>query len=326
MFIVLEKKIKIILMVIIIMGTLVISLTVNLTIRKNISDHSVQLSQQHIKQQNQNLRLNMNLIEETSRLITENPVIIESLETTHFNDKVIPLLDSLRASNLNILGVTVYGENGILYLSSNAYNAPKFDKVKDIFDPLEKLSEKNSFWMVRLKNIPSFYNYNSVSKTGIFTCTICIKNNQGDPLGYVFIDTNINSIYDFYKPDDSGMFYNSSSIYIITSENKTLASPYNSSLSAGLQVADIKQTSSSGDKAYTLEKNRKSIITYNPIPNSSDTVAIITPLDINSQLGTLITVLLVLGFSFVLISFVLIKILSKSIIYPLTRLYESMQK
>ncbi|HHV99835.1 MAG TPA: hypothetical protein GXX36_09750 [Clostridiaceae bacterium] len=326
MFIALERKIKVFLIIIIIMAALINSLTVNLTIRKNIYDHSVQLSQQHIKQQNQNLRLNMNLIEETSRLISENPVIKESLETTDFSDKVIPLLDSLRASNLNILGVTVYGSNGILYLSSNTYNAPKFEKVKDNFHFLNKLAEKNSYWMVRTKDIPSFYNYNSVSKTGIFTCAICIKNNHGESLGYLFVDTNINSIYDFYKPDDSGMFYNKSSIYIITSDKKTLTSPYNPPLGIGLQLADINMIPPFMDSSYTIEKNRKSIITYYPIPNSSDTVVIVTPLDLNSQLGTLITVLLVLGFSFVLVSFLLIKILSKSIIYPLTRLYESMQK
>jgi hypothetical protein len=268
----------------------------------------------------------MNLIEETSKLITENPVIKESLETTHFNDKVIPLLDSLRASNLNILGVTVYGLNGTLYLSSNAYNVPNLDKLKDMLRPSEELSGKNSFWMVRFTNIPSFYSYNSVSKTGIFTCVFYIKSTHGDGLGYVFIDTNIDSIYDFYKPDDSGMFYNSSSVYIVTSENETLTSPHNSSQWGDIPSADMNLSAAPNDMKYTLEKNKKRIITYNPIPNSSDTVVIITPLNINSQLRTLITVLLVLGFSFVMVSFVIIGILSKSILYPLTRLYESMQK
>lgn len=324
MFIILEKKIKIVLLVIIIVGTLLTSLTVDLTIRKNISDHSVQLTQQHIKQQNQNLRLNMNLIEETSRLVSENQVIKESLETTHFNDRVIPLLDSLLASNLYILGVTVYGENGMLYLSSNAYKVPKYDTVKDVLHPQEELSGKDVFWSVRFENIPSFYNNNLVSKTGIFTCVVYIKNNRNDVLGYLLIDTNIKSIYDFYKPDDSGMFYNNSSVYILSSEKKTLASPYNPSSEENLLLTGTSQAAS-GKKTYSLDKNRNSIITRNPITNSGDIVAIVTPLDINSQLRTLITVLLVLGFSFVLVSFLIIRILSKSIIYPLTRLYESMK-
>lgn len=94
-----------------------------------------QLSVQYTGQQHKNTLLFMNWLEETSKLISNNQVVQNALKKPTYDGAISPILEGIRSSSSDILGIYIWGEAGGTYSSSNVSGCC----------PLQR-SKKNQGW------------------------------------------------------------------------------------------------------------------------------------------------------------------------------------
>lgn len=71
-----------------------------------------QLSVQYTGQQHKNTLLFMNWLEETSKLISNNQVVQNALKKPAYDGAISPILEGIRSSSSDILGIYIWGEAG----------------------------------------------------------------------------------------------------------------------------------------------------------------------------------------------------------------------
>jgi hypothetical protein len=287
----------------------------------------VNLSVQYTIQQNQNAQLYIKLIEETSKLVSDNPNMIHSLQVSGYDNTIVKVLDGVRASNLNITGISVYGENGLIYMSNNVSNIPSYSQLKSDGILRRQIPYgQSSYWLARYKNISEFYTTYPYPdrKYGIFTYVSKIFDKDKNMLGYLLVDTNMISLYNFFNPENNALFKHSST-YIITDSNDILSAPFSTALNRFV-INDIKKNRNM-KKDYLISSNKQEILVFSKIPNYSDTIITVISLDtIYRQTHLLLAVMLALTALFAALSVLVSSILSKSISQPLIGLYIKMKK
>jgi hypothetical protein len=276
-------------------------------------------------QQNQNAQLYLDVIEETSRFLSENQKIIFGLQTSKFDNNIVPVLDGVIASNINITGISIYGKNGILYISSNVTAAPTFTQLKTdkILNQFIS-STQSSLWLTRYRSITDYYNSYRNNKYGILTYTQKIYNKNNELLGYLLVDTDIISFYNFYKSDNNSPFKHSDT-YIISDDNDILTAPYSTKLGQSINSDIFKNLHV--DNSYKISSNGRQILIFNKVPTSIDKVVSIVSLD-----TVYIQNCLLMGiFVFIVVFFITFSVIgsffiSKSITQPLSILYDKIKK
>ncbi|WP_185602129.1 cache domain-containing protein, partial [Paenibacillus sp. 598K] len=149
MFSSLDKRMKIILQVVILLYVLLSSLFVFLTIKSRSLDLQHQLALQYTGQQHQNAQLFMKWIEELARIVTSNGNVQQAIAGGAYDKSITPLLDGMSASNLYILDMVLYGVDGSIYASSRVSGFRTFDEVRAIPEYREFLaSERPSQWLI----------------------------------------------------------------------------------------------------------------------------------------------------------------------------------
>lgn len=320
----LEKKITCIVSLTIPAFVLLASILVYLIIQNIVYNNFIQLSTHYTAERTQNVQLYMNLIEETSKQLSFNPRIISALESSEFDTSVIPILDSIRSFNLNIIGISVYGEKNSSYASSSVYTNSMTDNLgkSPIFQQF-KNSQKQYFWIVRCDGISDIYSDYYYDKKVIFSLVSKIYDADKNVIGYLLVDTNINSLYGFFKSNTSSPGLQTNT-YILTSNNNILTSPYNSTelqtILNEIKKADTMKT------GFILTPYRKNVLVFNEIPDSYDKMVVSIPTDtLFAQLHLFMAALLLLLVVFVILSIPLSIILARSISKPLSNLYLKMK-
>lgn len=319
------RSIKLTITVIISLCVILTSIVAFLTIKKYTYNIFVHLSVQYLMQQNQNAQLYLDVIEETSRLLSENQKIVFALETSKFDNNIIPLLDGVKVSNINITGISLYGENGPLYISSNVTAAPTFAQLKD-----DKMlnqfmtSTQSSLWLIRYKSISEYYNSYRNNKYGVLTYSQKIYDKNNKLLGYLLVDTDIISFYNFFKSDNNSPFKHSDT-YIICNDSEILPAPYSTEPDQFINADIFKNLHV--DNSYKISSNRREILIFNKIPSSIDRVVSIVSLDtIYMQIYLLMSIFVLIIAFFVTFSLFGSFFISKSITQPLSILYDKIKK
>ena len=306
--------------------TLVVLITSTLAyvILKNIIyDHYKVLVTQCTEQSNKNTRLYMNLMEETTNYFASDPVLMEAIKKEEFDSRILSILDGLRSTNLNILGVSLYTDSGAVYTSSNVTNAPNLSWLieNEIPSGFPKDTEQQSVWTIRYRYLDKSYYINYYPrKKGLFSYIHKIADSTGEFTGYLVVDTNISTLSNFYRSSLSEYFelYES---YILTENGSILAEQ----MPPESELRELNNRSD--DKGIQiLGHGRDELIVSSDIPSANGDVIIHLALNkLNGRLIRLVILLAILSALLALLSVRISRMLAKSITHPLNHLYRKMK-
>jgi hypothetical protein len=314
----LENKMKSILLLFISLFVIFSFVIIYIIIKNNIFNNIIEFSLQNIAQRDQNVELYMEYMEETTKLVSTNYKILDELRNNVESEIIGTKLDYLQTTSLDILGITVYDNYGRTYATRKQDTAPDIEQILKNAGDSEK--DKLSLWIYRNSDVSELISNPEVQKYGVFTYLSKIIDDDGIFLGYIMVDTKVQTLYNYYVTNTGELFRNTDT-YILSKDNIMSAAPYNSQ-NYEPRIELIKKISSKN--GYMLVASKKRILTVSYLKDSTDVIIVCTPTNISDQL-------LILNIAFISIVVILIAtaffgvtLISDSIIKPLTGLYTKM--
>jgi sensor histidine kinase YesM len=342
-----EKKIVLTMVITISFCTILSSVVTYIIIRKNIFKSFIPLAIQSAEQQKNNLDLFLDLTTESSKLLASDPEIIGILARSHVKNieflNTIAKLNDIQASNLNIIGLTLYGMNGIFYPSNPSNNtANSTPDLKQILrDPLIRnfiRQPGKALWYDRFQKDYwiTDLTLNLRLYKGVFTFVQKINDPNGSLTGLLMTDIAIDSLYEHFRNNqfNADTYFYSSRRGILARPlyGKPLRKQETKEILDKLKVRTGHSNSSSNPNGrplffHTLSNDGRNIILYHRLPHSFDFVIRVIPLaNILNQIHRLLFFLVFINVLLILLAIFLGLAISKSISLPLGQLYAKMQK
>ncbi|MEG2583951.1 MAG: cache domain-containing protein [Oscillospiraceae bacterium] len=196
-----------------VLAVIIISVISSFFIIKNLLllDFEEKVSSQ-ITMSEESVRLQLSVIEEMAPLIMQNKTLLNALKSDTYQVEVVPLLNSMRGSNSSILGLSVYGSRGIMYTSDKVVFPPTMKYLKEC-GYFENVNEKHpAQWVMRMDKLQGYY-MDYQGGTGLLTYFSEIRDENGEFLGYLVLDTFTNEISqlltdnDIFKNNDIKILY-----------------------------------------------------------------------------------------------------------------------
>lgn len=263
--------------------------------------------------------------------MTNDPEIISILKRPHVKSteffKIIEKLNDIQASNLSIIGLTLYGMNGVFYPSNSSNNTanstPDLNRVlKDpIIQKFIRQPRKNlwfdrfqtDYWITDLTLNLSLY-------SGVFTFVQKIHDPNGSLIGLLMTDITIDSLHEHFRNSK----FNADT-YLFSSRRGVLKAPYTKPLKK-LLIKEIQRKLNDRTNHF-ITNDGQNIIFSHQIPHSFDFIIRVIPLaHILSKINQLLFFLLFLNILLIVLAVILSVAISRSISLPLGELYTKMQK
>ena len=204
MFRTLDKKMKLTLLSLILLYVFLSSLLVFWTIENRSSEMQRQLSLQYTGQQHKNAQLFMKWMEEMASLATNNIIVKAAVSSTDYDNTITPILDGMISSNLYILDMVLYGNNGSVYASSNVSAIRPLQEIRTIPEYADFLStERTSEWIVQDPESLA-YNISDPRRKLLYVAKITDKKEQST--GLLIMTVDIKKMNSFYHMDDPALY------------------------------------------------------------------------------------------------------------------------
>ncbi|MFC5404146.1 cache domain-containing protein [Cohnella soli] len=322
MFRALDKKMKAILLSFILVYVILSSVLVFRTIENRSSEMQRQLSLQYTGQQHKNAQLFMKWMEEMANLVTSNSAVQDSLSSNEYDNTIPPILDGMISSNLYILDMVIYGNGGNVYASSNVSANLSLSELDEVSEYAEFLdSDLTSEWTVQAPGSLVYKNTDPRRKL-LYIAKIADKKKQ--TAGLLLMTVDLKKMNSFYHADDPDL-YGRHPTFILTHDHSIVNA-------SGLQqepsspVWETLRQSSPGEE-MEIRQTEDGIALLYRLYHSEDRMAILISGDaIKSELRLLRNTLIAVGVFILILFFVLIQWLSRSILDPLKELYKKMRK
>jgi hypothetical protein len=267
----------------------------------------------------------MKLIEEISSSISSNQEAKAALQSITYNDKLSIWLNDAKAMDTNIFGFMLFNSKNTSYSSEGIANYTSLTALREIRAVNNFLSsDNNSMWFLYTgDNNAININYEVVNpQNGIIYYMSKLHDKNNTLYGYLLCVININSFYYYFKNDNefSSVFYT----YLTNSTNNYLLSKYNGPMDNSVRN-DIEKLMQK-KKGSELSSNRKYLLAVNTITNSD--IRVISAVSLTHLIykqNELLLLLVVPSIMFILLFYALAVMVARSIILPLSRLYEKMQ-
>ncbi len=320
MFRSLEKKIKSILLLFIASFLIISFIVIYFIIKNNIFQNIIDFSLQNISQRDQNVELYMNYMEETTSLVVMNRQLLHELSTDARSTVIESKLDFWKTTSLDILGITIYDNYGRIYTTGNEESPASIDTVYALAGIEQDAS--SSFWIYRKSQVNKLSTVPELTKYGVFSYVSKILDDDGIFLGYILVDTKLQTIFNYYVAD-AGVLFRNTDTYLLTQDNAVIAAPYNSQ--------DYELSPEHMEKLYTgdtylLVDNKERILTISHLKDSGDSILVSTPTSFKSQLVLLNASFIGIATLLIIIAFLGVNLISDSIITPLTILHNKMNQ
>lgn len=316
----LESKIKRVLFLFISSFVILSFIIVYLIIKNNIFDNIIEFSLQNIAQRNQNVELYMDYMEETTKLVSTNFKILDELKYDAKSEFISSKLDFLKGTSIDIQGITIYDNYGRIYSTRNKDVVPSIEQILADADEETFNEEHFSFWIYRKNLTDDMISYWENLRYGVFSYISRIVDEDGDSLGYIMVDTKVQTIYNYYVTDSGELFRNTDT-YIMSSDNQMYAAPYNSQNNEINSELVRKVAARNG---YLLVDKKRRIITVSPLKDSNDVIIVCMPTNISDKLMILRIAFLSFAALLITAAYFGVTLISDSIIKPLTSLYDRM--
>ncbi|MCD9026097.1 cache domain-containing protein [Cohnella silvisoli] len=322
MFRALDKKMKVILLSVILLYVVLSSVLVFRTIQNRSAEMQRQLSLQYTGQQHKNAQLFMKWMEEVASLVTNNTVVHASLSSSEYDNTIPPILDGMISSNLYISDMVIYGNSGSVYASSNVSAIRPFSEIKEVAEYAKFLSsELTSEWIIQA---PGSLVYTNTDPRRRLLYVAKIMDKKEKSAGLLLMTVDLKKMTGFYHADDPEL-YGRHPTYILTHDHSIVNA-------SGLQQEPddpiwATLLDSQPGQEMTVNRTDKGIVLLYRLYHSDDRMAIlISGEPIKSELRLLRNTLIGVGLFILLLFFVLIQRLSRSILEPLKELYKKMRR
>ncbi|MDQ0091323.1 hypothetical protein J2T12_004760 [Paenibacillus anaericanus] len=331
------RNIRIVLVIFITTYIIVSSLILFRTMEQRSLEMLRQLSVQYTGQQHKNALLFMNWLEETSKLISNNQVVQTALEKTTYDQAISPILEGIRSSSGDILGIYIWGEAGSTYSSMNVSGLLQFTEIKKSQGMEQFLldQEKTTRWTVQNRRMLMS---SPIDLRERLLLEVKIQDPEGAALGLLCLEVDLSKVYDFYL-SGKNTIYGENEVYLLTGTGELLSpvatrearlqeirealmSPVTPALGEVKEQLAIGNTHTQEDNVQVREAGDGLILLYS-LPDSAEKIATyISAASMNAELRTLKYILVGLNTVVFLVFWVLISMLSGSIIAPMKQLYQ----
>lgn len=320
----LSSRIFILTIAIVCICTLIVSIFSYIWSTKTLYRQFEKISINFYNSNSNNLSQYLDNVAESSKQISTNPTLVRILESTTFEPGTNQILTSILSGlNLDIIGLTLYGKNDFTYFSNQISDIPSLQVLTDnpeiknfIMSP-----KKTAIWVSRYKNISNYYNGTFRYRYGVLSYILKIRNEPNKILGYAIVDIDITKVFEFFKFQNT--ISPNCSTYIV--RNITDVLPFsNNKADEKLYPADIgKMKNTSG---YFLSSDGKHLVIYETIKDTNTKDVITIPLEnaYNRAFGLKIFLMFFIIICSIF-SVYLAYLLNKSIIRPLTGIYNKMK-
>jgi len=318
----LDKKMKMILQVVILIYVLLSSIFVFQTIENRNIELQHQLSLQYTGQQHKNAQLFMIWMEEMASIVTNNRHVQNALSRTDHDQTITPILDGMGSSNLYILDMVLYGEQGSVYASSRVSGLRSYEEIKKIPEYAQFLaSDASSKWVI-MESDSLVYRQSDPRRRLIYLEKIQDDSNQN--IGILAMDVDLNKMSSFYLFNDSDSYRHSTSALLTHDRILIDSSGRTVQLDAALTTALQNEQSSEDVKVIDYEDG--SIFLYRMHQSDEQIVIIISNDPIYTELKFLRNVIIIGAISILVLFYILIQRLSTSIFDPLKQLHRNMRR
>lgn len=326
MFAGLERKIRLIIILLIAFSVIVSSILLYLALYQTISHNFIQLSVQYARQQNLNANLYLTLIEETAKLLTNDDELVETLENPEFDsflvNRTIDKLSGAQTANVSIAGITIYGLDGVYYRSKPIGLDPSSPP------PLQQLMTDPQFYEFTLSEEPTLWWVRRHSPTEqmhekFMTLALKIHNINQHLTGYLLVEIKIDSFLSFFNQQTTGK---TAEVYVVTGDNETLPAPFNEKPTVGW-TRELPRTTYENPADFHTVQDRRFLYVLFPVRHSRENVVkVISLTDTYFPLTGFLVLLILLNIALILPAVTLSKTIAKSISQPLSALLRKIQK
>lgn len=292
-----------------------------------------QLSVQYTGQQHKNTLLFMNWLEETSKLISNNQVVQNALKKPAYDGAISPILEGIRSSSSDILGIYIWGEAGGTYSSSNVSGLLPFAEIKNVPGMEQFLDNREQALRWTVLNREHLMNAPSDLRDRLLL-EVKIQNTEGQVLGLLSLEVEIDKLYSFYL-SGKNTIYGENEVYLLTSNGKLLNAadvPMKRLQEIRTALATPKRdnpampeeqdSSSSGAMDLLERETADGLILLYPLPESDERIVTYISADgMNAELRTFKYLMIGLNIVVFIVFWLLISMLSGSIVNPLKQLY-----
>lgn len=322
MFSSLDKRMQIILQVVIVLYVIVSSAFVLRTIKSQSLDMQHTLALQYTGQQHQNAQLFMKWMEEMAGIVASDRNVQHAIAGGPYDKTITPLLDGLGASNLYILDLVLYGSEDSMYASSRVSGIRSYNEVRTIPEYRDFLeSELSSQWLI-MDHESLVYRQTDPRYRLLYLEKLTLPDSTGD--GLLVMDVDLHKMIGFYAfpdpksyPGSQAVLYTHDRTVVDTSGRlHELPEDLKFRLSNMPPQADVQ----------TLELDNGTIYVYRMLRSGDYVLLNIPNAPVFSELAGLWSIVVAGTVAIVIISFILIRRLSASIFDPLRELYRNMRR
>lgn len=322
MFRSLDKRMKIILQVVIVLYVILSSLFVLLTIKSRSLDMQHSLALQYTGQQHQNAQLFMKWMEEMAAVVTGNSNVQHAIAGGPYDKSITPLFDGMSASNLYILDLVLYGSEGSMYASSRVSGFRSYDEVMVIPEYREFLaSELSSQWLI-MDNESLVYRQSDPRHRLLYLAKLSVPDRAEKGLLVMDVDLRkMTSFYAFHDPQS----YPGSQAFLYT-RDRTAVDPSGRPVELPEDILSRLSHLPSQEDVQTLDNEDGMIYVYRMLRSDDYVLLTIPNAPVFSDLAGPRSIIVLGAVAILLVSFFLIRQLSASIFEPLRELYRNMRR
>ncbi len=274
-------------------------------LKKSMTDFSISLIEHSFSLYEQNILSAMSLCEETANLFTMNPKVISSLKNGYSRVEIQSILNSIKVADPRIIGATVYGKDRQMS-TDNLSVIPLAETGIDL--DFEDTDEPIDIWVNRRDKLPlGSFTYNGL-KDGVFTKIKPVLDFDDNVIAFIFIDIDARALVSTANLEKNNIYRNITTT--ISSEN-----------SSG-------KVGGEGEKAKPEmeENNFFNFIISQHIPESNIYINHKVETNIESSLRRFYLLIMLINFVIVLYAIFYVRLITQSILEPLTDLYNKMKR
>ncbi|THF73748.1 hypothetical protein [Cohnella fermenti] len=278
------------------------------------------MSVQYTGQQHQNAELFKRWMEETVQIVVSRDGIRDALSRLPLDDTLQPQLDGLRASNVDMSSLVLYGKQGAVYSSGNITSLMTMDNLAEEPEIARYLASGQDGEWLALSAKSLYYPAGGGDRMSLFHFTR-IKDRLGNDLGVLQFETSLPKLLGLFR-SEANTIYGGNRPYLITEGGQWLGE---NGLPADVPEETKQEAARLSGQRAEAELKEGLLLVY-ALEHSADRIAIVIPdAGMKGELRKLGLILIGVGVAMALLFVWLIRKLSFSLTTPLQALYHKMR-
>ncbi|WP_248927205.1 hypothetical protein [Paenibacillus hamazuiensis] len=292
--------------------------------KRTVQAEFIEVSNNYFRNSNEQLVQYMNSIEETAKVILNNPMMADEIRQPKVSMELQPVLDNLSVGlNLKVLGISIYKIDGTVYSLSRMSNMPPFQTLQEnraIRNFIGQSSEKSA-WVIRDGEDGAGGTANRSG--GTLTYLLKAFDDSGSLLGIMIVDLDAAKALDFFNTTNS-LFRRSQTF--LFHDGKNIARMLPDANKDALDTEDLDIIQQAPEGAFVSDSGDRLILFRPVLGSGTDKIVMDIPLEnAMSKLHSLKVSLFLLTLLSSSLAVLLAVLLKRSIVRPLAELYKKIR-